>query len=361
MLLRRLHRFYFAAAMNRWTLTFDDPNLEALFRTEVASAAVGLGIIVNASILAAGFAIVLHQWRQASSNPCVKLWPVLIPFVAALIGIGSNMLLGRLGDAGLEHRLLVRIGLAVVIGGCFASTLCDWFDPVLTAPSCDPPVIYNAFYCTMFCLETIAQQVLSFPFTARVCITLSLAITVVCNGSMPLMSKALIGCSFALGEAVGYTLHRAARLQYQRERHYLERLTESEERVERLAGEKERVTFEVEHMSKLLRSTPRATGFASSSASNASNEEISSFLQQRTAAGDDVDVHELPRSVMERSQLHLPKRPIPSCKLAERQEALWRTLEESGLLAEDDPNRCSEASDLLGDWSPPAPHRRGLQ
>ena len=72
-------------------------------------------------------------------------------------------------------------------------------------------------------------------------------------------------------------------------------------------------------------------------------------------------LHELPRSVMERSQLHLPKRPIPSCKLAERQEALWRTLEESGLLAEDDPNRCSEASDLLGDWSPPAPHRRGLQ
>lgn len=247
--------------MSLVTLAFSDDELEASFRTELASNAVGVGVLTNGVTLVA---MAAGLFSSAKRGPCSLLWPQMVVFAMGAAGLASNVCLGRLGRPELEHKLLVAVGvivmfcgsMAFVVGGALSSLPSD----------CPSRSVLNSneisLLVGLFLAVTIAMHVLAFPFHARLIIhACSLTAAVTSFNLYSLVPNEMVFLRWAIwpivlfAEAVGYMLHRMARLQFVEKQQLAaaraaeKSAMESERRalnarLEQLIGERDFATYE---------------------------------------------------------------------------------------------------------------------
>ena len=247
-----------AIRMSPVTLAFSDVKTEALFRTELASNTVGVGVLTNAAALvsvAAGLFL-------SAGRPCSFLWPRIVAFAMAATGMASNVCIGRLGRPEFEHQLLVAVGVMVMFCGSAAFVVCG----MLTSLPSDCPAVVDTnevyFIGGTFPLVIIAMHVLAFPFRARLAIHASVLAAAIALAFVPkFYPREIVHGLWAICpivlifEAIGYTLHRVSRLQFA-EKQQLAAAREAEQavmeserraltsRLEQLIGEKDFATYE---------------------------------------------------------------------------------------------------------------------
>ena len=177
------------------------------------------------------------------------------------VGFASNLIIGRLGHPDLEHKVVVRVGVAnVLFGGLMFSLMAQWdlqsclresegFEMASPCVVMTPAVFgFMAFGSTVIMLAT---HVMAFPLWARLAILMAgTGCYLSLEMALPHEVSLLTG-SALFGDAVGYTLNRGAREGFshrQREKAAAkEREREMQQlqtRNEQLQCEKERVNYE---------------------------------------------------------------------------------------------------------------------
>ena len=268
----------------------------------------------------------------------------------------STMLFGHFGNAAFEHKVMVRMGVANVLGG----------NALIVYVQCIYPVKAtimggSEFFGLMaiFGLIIVSLHLLVFPFWARCCMTSAFVLGHVVRRMAGNHSNCSLGHEAELtliifaalaGEALGYLFQRSARNQY------LERSNEREEyrmRNEQLQNEKERLDFERKMALKqmgvyagedpydFLRAESSLFGTNSELADLCSHFEVHA---EQTADNSSPHVanDSASHSVVECSSLGLRQRcvnagTVPAPKVPtfvpllndERTEALWRTLKDA--------------------------------
>ena len=229
--------------MHPITLAFDHPAREQDFQTQQAKSTLAVGFFGNVCVIIVAASIAVREVRSVN----ISSFAGAVFALQAVVGMTASMQFGRLGDAALEHRLLVRINVANVVIGQVLVTIHACMNPSEGA------LMGELAYCGfMSCsaLVIVCTHLLVFPFWARCCICpmyalMCLGVSMSRNHSFTSLGTetelTLVTVAALAGEALGHLLHRSARQQY------LERSNEREvlrERTEQLVSEKERLDFE---------------------------------------------------------------------------------------------------------------------
>ena len=233
--------------MHPITLAFDHPASEQDFQTQQAKSTLVVGLFGNVCVIIVAASVAVREVRSVQKNDSISRFAGAVFALQAVVGMTASMPFGRLGDAALEHRLLVRINVANVLIGQGLVTFHAFMNPSEGA------IMGELAYVgliTLSALVMVCTHLLVFPFWARCCICpmyalMCLGVTMSRNHSFTSLGSetelTLVTVAALAGEALGYLLHRSARQQY------LERSIEREalrERTEQLVSEKERLDFE---------------------------------------------------------------------------------------------------------------------
>ena len=376
--------------INPITLSFTDRNLETAFRYEAASSAVGVGLAINgiALLLTISYPI----WVSAP-EPCTVTWPRWCVTGCCTLGFASNLCIGRLGRPAFEHKLLVAAGVVAVLCGQALFVYFSWRDGSLGNSTCmgkkKVEVTDLLLLMALQFMVIVAQQVLAFPFAARITILAGATCTsLIClqllhmqhafGENPPEHALKFWFPVMICGEFIGYTLHRMSRLFFlDKQRLTSERVKMDQERqaltlrLEQLNGEKDFAAFEanlvrreLEHTERAFRTYSRTSeaamgtdleksavpgggggpegsgwrphqGRAFSATASTQNEEMAELLREMAESHHEAAAATpgQPGSMLSAAFMQrVPETQERSPLFYARESALWRTLKEADLL-----------------------------
>ena len=244
--------------MHPLSLEFDDPEMESAYRVRAGEMG-AVGAYSNAAIIAVhaagllgdkdvlGIGPTLGLWdADALREPCVLLWPRLLPITMSIAGVVScNPAVASLcapravreGDVTQrklhQHAVIVRGGIFNMVFGCAAFTILNAGreeqrraagcvnGELLSAPVFTPTSVM--FVYTFLCAVIVIEHVLAFPLSARQIINSTIVlvgcvVTVLDSKDWPATAGATpLSCAVMcvlLGELAGYLIERRMRSRF---------------------------------------------------------------------------------------------------------------------------------------------------
>lgn len=232
---------------------------------------VGVGLVGNFFIMCSN-ALLFYFYPNRTESNSTSGWEQvnLCVGLCAFFGFLSGLPVGWLGNALLEHKIMVWVGVANVCINLFVQSIllspiyCDMLSFLCRADHDSPRAILTGSASSMACLcvcaaillMSISMNLLAWPMHARyithaACMLFTLSLT----HSTPLTELGhdlefyLTVAACFLGETIGFTMQRASRRQFLQRTHEAHenasRMADMLKRNEQLACEKERLNYEI--------------------------------------------------------------------------------------------------------------------